>query len=293
MSFPDFPFMPPDLSTHGQALDDLTWWVHIIMAILFVGWGAFFLYTLVRFRSGANPKANYGGMKSHFSTYHEVIIVVIECVLLFALAIPLWANWADGAQNRKTEGNALHIRVVAQQFGWNVQYPGPDGKLGKLSVSRINESFNPIGLDRRSDGGADDFQIQNSLFIPVNRPVIVDISTKDVIHSFFLPAMRVKQDAMPGMRIPITFEANKTTMQYKKEEFAETPGKYQAAHEIPDFEIACAQLCGAQHFKMTGKFYILSAEDFTDETTLTDLLTWSGNFTSGNWEATNEGQAGN
>ena len=334
MDFPHFPFMPPDLSTHGKALDDLTWWVHIIMAILFVGWGAFFLYTLVRFRAGKNPKADHGGVKSHFSTYHEFAIVAIECVLLFVLAIPLWANWVDGGQDRSGE-NPLHIRVVGQQFAWNAQYPGPDGKLGPLT-GKVHEQLNPIGLNKSGPNGSDDFQLQNQLLIPKNRPVIIQVSTKDVIRSFALPVMRVKQDAIPGMRIPIGFEAKQSSMEFKKADFAANPEKYKAveaelnaldaelasldgekdadrmieisvrmqrldpngdkaitAVDVPDFEIACAQLCGAQHFKMVGKFYIVGAEDFAAMSTRADLATWGRNFRAGKWDQMIEGQAGN
>ena len=84
-----FPFMPPDLSVHGAAIDMLIVWVHILMAVLFVGWGTFFVWTLVRFRHKRNPKADYGGVKSHASTYLEVAVAVIEGVLLVGLAIPL------------------------------------------------------------------------------------------------------------------------------------------------------------------------------------------------------------
>jgi cytochrome c oxidase subunit 2 len=292
MTFLGMPGLPPDLSTHGYELDQLTWWVHILMAVLFVGWGAFFLYTLVRFRRGRNPKASYEGVKSHLSSYVEVGIAVIEAVLLFALAIPLWGDrvnvdflFGNSEANEVTE-DVYEVRVVAQQFAWNVHYPGPDGKLGKTKVKRINET-NPVGLVKKKDDASveDDIVTINVLAIPVNRPVLVHLSSLDVIHSFSLPVMRVKHDAVPGMHVPLWFEALKTSKQAQQEIYEEKLAAgdlaavaHQTAYDakvsageanlenpayefVGDFEVACAQLCGAQHFKMKGTFLVLSDED--------------------------------
>jgi cytochrome c oxidase subunit 2 len=290
MEFPLFPYMPPDLSVHGKHLDELNWWVHIIMAVLFVGWGGFFVYTLVRFRARKGHAADYAGVQSHFSTYHEVAVVVVECVLLFALAIPLWANWVEFGRV-ETHDNPVRIRVIAQQFAWNAHYPGPDGKFGRTRVSAVNEQLNPVGIDASDPDGKDDIQLQNQLIIPKGREVVVDITSKDVIHSFFLPVMRVKQDAVPGLSIPVGFQATKTSMEFKKEEFAQAGGKYASASEVPDFEIACAQLCGAQHYKMVGKLYITSAEDFADLKTRSDFMGWGTKFRRGQWDQLKEGAA--
>jgi len=295
ISFLGMPGLPPDLSTHGYELDSLTYWIHVLMAFLFVGWGAFFLYTLVRFRKGRNPKASYEGVKSHVSSYLELAVAVVEVVLLFGLAIPLWADrvnvdflFRDPATLEVTE-DVFEVRVVAQTFAWNVHYPGKDRKFGRTNNKRVNEE-NFIGLVRKKDDPnvADDLVTQDMLVIPVGRPVLVHLSSFDVIHSFFLPNMRVKHDAIPGMVFPLWFEALKTSSEAKREiydeklaagdaKIVEAQAKYESdlaagaadlvhpsqnPEVIRDFEIACAQLCGSGHFDMRGTFKVVTQEEF-------------------------------
>ena len=252
-------FMPPDLSEHGAGVDSLMLWVHVIMAVLFVGWGLFFLYTLIRFRSKRNPQANYAGVQSHASTYHEVAVTVVEGVLLILLAIPLWAERVEDFPDEK---DAMVVRVIGKQFNWQAHYPGPDGKFGRLNYRLVHDMLNPLGLDPDDENGKDDLVADENLFaIPVNKPIIIHLTSKDVIHSLSIPTLRVKQDAIPGMSIPIWFKALKTSKQYKEEE-AQRTGK--SVSEIRDLEVACAQLCGAQHYKMRGYLHILEEKEFED-----------------------------
>ena len=229
-------------STQGPAIDNINVLAHWLMALLFVGWGAFFIYTLFRFRASKNPKANYQGIRSHFSSYLEVVIGVIEVVLLLGFAIPIWASRVNDVPKGP---DAIHIRVVGQQFAWNIHYPGPDGVFGAISVDLVDEVENPIGLDRSEEFAKDDIFTVNQLHIPVNTPINISLSTKDVIHSFTLTELRVKQDAIPGMEIPVWFEATMTT----DELLEEIKG---TAREGRGFEIACAQLCGLGHYRMKG-----------------------------------------
>ncbi|MGH2567899.1 MAG: cytochrome c oxidase subunit II, partial [Bacteroidota bacterium] len=120
--------LPVDASAHGPALDDLTAIVHWIMLILFIGWGVYFLYVLVRFRSSKNPAANYHGTKSKISTYGEVGVAVVEVILIVGFAVPLWSQRVDAFP---PEREATVIRVVAEQFAWNAHYPGADGIFGR------------------------------------------------------------------------------------------------------------------------------------------------------------------
>ena len=205
--------LPPDASQHGPAIDHLIGLVHWLMLILFVGWGAFYISTLVRFRRSKNPTANYAGVKSHYSSYIEVGVLVAEIVLLAAFSIPLWSKRVDAFPAEK---DATIVRVVAEQFAWNIHYPGPDGKFGRTSIGLI-DTDNPLGLDRTDPDAKDDIVTNNNLNLPVNKPVIVQLSTKDVIHSFNLPAFRVKQDAIPGMVIPVWFTPTKTTSEVREE----------------------------------------------------------------------------
>ena len=208
--------LPVDASAHGPQIDRLIFLVHVLMVVLFVGWGLFFLYTLFRFRRGAHPKADHDGVKTHASSYLEVVVVLIEVALLVGISIPFWSWKVNAALTESPD--TVHIRVIAQQFAWNIHYPGPDGIFGRTDIKLVDEQSRPIGLDREGDPHAkDDITTINQLHVPVNRPVIIEVTTKDVIHSFFLPVMRVKQDTIPGMSIPVSFVATKTSDQIREE----------------------------------------------------------------------------
>lgn len=247
--------LPLNASSHGGAVDEVIVLFHWLMLFLFVGWGIFFIYTLFRFRESKNPKADYAGVKSHLSSGLEVAVAVIEFVILIGFAIPIWATRVNDVPNSAT--GAEEIRVIAQQFAWNIHYPGPDGIFGSRDINLVDEAENPIGLDRRDPNASDDFVTINQLHIPVNKPIRIDLSSKDVIHSFFLPEFRVKQDAIPGMSIPVWFEATMTT-----EEFLKTT--VGSEREGKGFEIACAQLCGLGHYRMKGFLTVHDDEGYAD-----------------------------
>lgn len=240
--------MPPAASAHAGEIDQMMVLVHWLMLVLFVGWGAFFLYVLVKFRRGANPRANYLGAKGKLSKGLEVAVAVVEVVLLVFYAIPAWAR---RVQNLPSESEAVVVRVVGQQFAWEVHYPGPDGKFGRTDVKLVSAD-NPLGLDRSDPDAKDDFNSENQLHVQVNRPVLVHLSSKDVIHSFGLYEMRVKQDAVPGLQIPVWFIPTVSTAEMR----ART-GKADF-----DYEIACSQLCGLGHFRMRGFLVVDSADDY-------------------------------
>ena len=235
--------LPINASSHGGAVDEVIVLFHWLMLFLFIGWGLFFIYTLIRFRASKNPKADYVGVKSHLSSGLEVAVAAIEFVILIGFAIPIWATRVNDVPNSAT--GAEEIRVIGQQFAWNIHYPGADGKFGNRDLKLVDEVSNPIGLDRSDLNGVDDFVTVNQLHIPVNKPIRIDLSSKDVIHSFSLPEFRVKQDAVPGMSIPVWFEANMTT-----DEYLQTVEG--TDRERQGFEIACAQLCGLGHYRMKG-----------------------------------------
>ena len=244
----EFLEIPVAASAHAGQIDQMTVLTHWLMAILFVGWGAFFIYTLIRFRAGANPRANYSGVKSHMASYIEWAVAFVELVLIVAFAIPAWAARVDAFP---TPGEATIVRVVAEQFAWNVHYPGADGQFGRTDIKLV-AADNPLGLDRSDPAAKDDFNSVNQLALPVNRPAIIHLSSKDVIHSFSLIQMRVKQDTIPGESIPVWF----------------TPTM------VGDWEINCSQLCGLGHYRMRG-FYSIKTQEAYDawlkETAATEL----------------------
>ncbi len=218
--------LPLQASTHAPDIDHMIALIHWLMLVLFVGWGAFFVYVLTKFRRGANPTADYQGAHGKLSKGLEIGVVVVEMVLLIFYAIPAWAT---RVADLPAENEATVVRVVAEQFAWNIHYPGADGKFGRTEVSRV-AADNPVGLDRTDPAGKDDIVTINQMTLPVDKPVLVHLSSKDVIHSFGLFEMRVKQDAVPGMSIPVWFIPNR----------------------VGNYEIACSQLCGLGHYRMRG-----------------------------------------
>ena len=135
-------------------------------------------------------------------------MAVVEGVLLFGFAIPLWAARVD---RMPPDNEALVVQVTGEQFAWNVHYAGPDGKFGRTDIKLIDSQSNSLGLDRNDPAAKDDVTNLNQLYLPVNRPIIVRLRSKDVIHSFGVPEFRVKQDAIPGLTIPIWFVPTVTT----------------------------------------------------------------------------------
>ncbi|MEW6306380.1 MAG: cytochrome c oxidase subunit II [Verrucomicrobiota bacterium] len=229
--------LPVLASKHGQDVDSFIIYIHWLMILLFVGWLAFFCWTLFRFRRSNHPKADYVGAKGATSTYLEVVVAIIEAVLLIGFAIPLWAKRVDEFPSEK---EATVVRVVAQQFGWNFIYPGPDGEFGRQEFNLLTPS-NPLGQDKNDPKSKDDVTTLNDMHVPVDKPVIVHLTSKDVIHSFKVIAMRTTQDAIPGIRIPTWFTPTRE-------------GRYQ---------INCAQLCGNGHYNMSlGFMTVESAEKF-------------------------------
>jgi len=228
--------LPLDASANGVEIDYIIVVVHWLMLVLLVGWGTYFVYCLIRFRKSKNPVASYAGVKSHISNYLEVGVAVIEGVLLVGLAFPVWATFKN---EFPPENKSLTVNVVAEQFAWNIHYPGPDGVFGKRDASFISQD-NPLGLDRSDPDAKDDIATINQLNLPVGKPVIVHLSSKDVIHSFGIPLMRVKQDVIPGVSIPLWFTPTQTG----------------------NFEIACSQLCGLGHYRMRGFVTVQTEEEY-------------------------------
>jgi cytochrome c oxidase subunit 2 len=241
--------LPPLASAHGGQIDGLIGWMHVFMFILFVGWGGFLAYVLIRFRRSRHPVANYTGVTSHASTYSEIAVAIIEAVLLFAFSIPIWAARVD---RMPSENDALVVRVTAEQFAWNVHYAGPDRVFGRTDVNLLDLQSNPLGIDRTDPAAKDDISTLNQLYLPANTPIIVRLRSKDVIHSFGVPEFRVKQDAVPGLTIPVWFVADVTTAEMRT----------RTGNPEDQYEIACAQLCGMGHYRMRGFVTVQTAEEF-------------------------------
>ncbi len=242
----------PELATqHGEHLDIMNAWVHLLMAILFVGWGAFFIYVLIRFRAKRNPRADYEGTKSHLSALVEVGVALVEIMLIVGFAIPLWAERVNEFPSQQ---GALIVHMVAEQFAWNVHYSGKDGKFGKTDPKLMDAQTNPLGLDKSDPNALDDVTTINQLHLPANRPVIIQLTSKDVIHGFGVPEFRVKQDVIPGLQVPVWFIPTVTTKEMRE----------RMKDDNFNYEIACAQLCGIGHYRMKGYVTVHTAPEFDE-----------------------------
>ncbi|MEY2559230.1 MAG: cytochrome c oxidase subunit [Verrucomicrobiota bacterium] len=228
--------LPPNASEHGYQIDHIIEFSHWFMFALFVGWSAFFIYVLLRFRKGRHPVADHEGVKSGISTHLEFAVVLIEAVLLVGFAIPLWAKRVNQFPETK---DAILVHAVGQQFNWNFHMPGPDGQFGRRDVALVSTP-NPLGLDYNDPAAKDDLSFSGELHVPVDRSVIIELSSKDVIHNFALPHMRMAQDAIPGQIIPLWFKPIK----------------------IGTYEVVCGQLCGLGHYSMKGTLVVDNPADY-------------------------------
>jgi cytochrome c oxidase subunit II len=222
--------LPPNASEHGYQIDHIIEFSHWFMAALFVGWSAFFVYVLLRFRRSKHPVADHEGVKSGISTHLEFAVVLIEAVLLIGFAIPLWAKRVNSFPEDK---DAIIVHAIGQQFNWNFHMPGPDGVFGRRDIALVTAN-NGLGLDPNDPASKDDLVFLGELHVPKDRPVIIELSSKDVIHNFALPHMRIAQDAIPGQIIPMWFKPVKTGT----------------------FEVVCGQLCGYGHYSMKGSLVV-------------------------------------
>ena len=228
-------FMPLPASAHAGELDTIMTLVHALIAVLFLGWLIFLVWMLFRFRESRQPQPRPEGLQSRTPGRLEIAVVAAEVALLAIFAIPAWVALAG----TPPEGSQpLVIRVVAEQFAWNAHYAGPDGQFGDTRVHLVAPG-NPLGLDRAS-AGADDIVTTNRLAVIKDRPVMIQLSSKDVIHSFGLPNFRVKMDATPGMLVPVWFTPT-------------VAGR---------FDVVCSQLCGIGHYRMRAIIDVLDEAAF-------------------------------
>ncbi len=238
-------------SEHGAQIDDVILYVHILMILAFLGWGAWMAAALLRFRRSRHARADYHGLRTRLPYLLIALMAIAEGLLLAGFSLPFWHNEIVAAPDASHEKPFI-VRVTGQQFQWNVHYPGPDGAYGRTDPALIDDALNPLGLDNNDPASADDITTLNQLRLPLGRMTQISLGSKDVIHGFFLPEFRVKQDAIPGMRVPVSFRPTMST-----EEFRARTGEPDR-----DFEIVCAQLCGINHYTMRGFVTVETQESF-------------------------------
>ena len=206
--------MDESASTFGPSIDRLYYVILIITGIVFLITEVALVWFVFKYRHREGHNAEY----IHGNTRAEIVWTIIPAVIVLAIALASRGVWAQVKDPEEFPSNALPVLITAKQFEWNVTYPGSDGELGT----------------------GDDFTVRNRLDVPVGRPTRIILHSEDVIHSLFLPEMRLKQDAVPGMEIQVWFEPTR----------------------IGEFPIGCAELCGIGHTRMRGTLTVHSAADY-------------------------------
>jgi cytochrome c oxidase subunit 2 len=233
-------WFPVSITEHAPAIDRQFLITMIVVGIAFVLAQVGLGYVVWRFGADSQ-KRDERAIYTHGNNRLEMIWTAITAVVFISLGIMGQRVWAQLHFSEAPAG-AYQVEVVAQQFAWNMHYAGKDGKLGRTDPALIREDEqNYIGLDDRDPGARDDLTT-TTLAIPVNRPVELILRSKDVTHSFWVPQLRFKQDLVPGMAIRVHFTPNRTGQ----------------------FQLACAELCGMNHFSMKGTLLVLTEEQHRD-----------------------------
>jgi len=228
-------WLPRNVNMFGHEIDFIFYLILWLTGVTAVAVFSVMIYFLVKYRARPGIPA----IHSHGNNALEVIWTTIPVFIFLALAIYGNEQWTQ-MRLRTPPADALPVAVVGEQFGWNVRYPGPDGKLGKMVASKVGKD-NPFGIDPADPDGMDDFTTYNDIVFPINRPVRLYLGSKDVIHAFYVPEFRLYQDMVPGRVYDFVWLK------------AEATG---------NFQLACNQLCGQGHYKMFGKLSVVEEADY-------------------------------
>jgi cytochrome c oxidase subunit 2 len=227
-------WFPPPISGHARSFDDnftLTLW---LTGAIFLAAHAALGWVIYRYRRAAGQVSGTEG--NHKLEVLWTIAATVLFVGVAALSTRIWA----GVHMDKAPDDALRIEALGKQFAFSFRYPGRDGRFGRIDVKQINDaSGNPFGIDEADPVGRDDISTA-ALRVPAGRPVVLMLRSRDVIHNFFVRELRLKQDLVPGMEIPLPFTAEKA-------------GEY---------EVACSELCGLGHHQMKTMLIVLRPAEF-------------------------------
>jgi cytochrome c oxidase subunit 2 len=227
-------WLPPLAASGAAAIDQHFTYTYLAMGVVFLAAQLGLGYLAWRYRD-RGQKVQF----SHGNTTMEVTWTLLTAVLFIGLNLSGEKIWAE-SRFAGAGPQAVKVEVTGLQFAWYFRYPGPDGKLGRTKPDLEDASVgNPVGVDPDDPASKDDI-VSGTMYLPVNREAEVILRSEDVIHSLFIPAMRFKQDAVPGLMIHMHF----------------TPT------QMGDYEIACAELCGLGHYKMHGILKVVSQADF-------------------------------
>ena len=223
--------LPPDISTHGHAIDHLFWLIMWLTGVTFVGTELLLIYVIFKFKDSGKAQHVHG---NHLV---EMVWTIVPGIILFFLAIYQLGAWHTAKVAEPLDDDCQIVRVFAKQFEWHYQYAGPDGRFGTK----------------------DDVYSAGNFVIPVDKPIKMHMRSRDVLHSFFIPVLRFKQDLVPGKNIVQWVTATETTAEGRAHRARYTTGDEWKKF---NYEIACAELCGLGHGRMRSIMTILEQKDF-------------------------------
>jgi cytochrome c oxidase subunit II len=228
-------WFPAGGSAHAAALDHAFSAAFWILGALFVAGQAVLAFVLLRRERNTQSKHWYGNWRL------EIGWTLAITVIFFWFHVSGASLWSSTAMHHHAAGGALQLEVTGVQFQWYFRYPGPDGKFGRVDAQKFARPSegNPLGIDPSDPAGKDDI-VSTAMVLPVGREADLILRAQDVVHSVFIPAMRFKQDAVPGMEIHTHFKPIQTGV----------------------YEIACAELCGMGHYRMRAAVRVVSEEEF-------------------------------
>ncbi len=229
-------WLPALASRHGAGIDNMLTYLLVTTGAMLVIGNLILAYIV--WRNSKREKISHRGsgpkVERNLAIGLGLLMTLVAEGGVVAIGLPVWVEYFATAP----PADAMLVEVTGEQFAWTVRYPGPDGVLGRTDPGLI-DSTHPLGLDLDDPAARDDVVAINNLYFPVGQPVRVRLRSKDVIHSFFLPHMRVKQDAVPGMTIDVWFVPT-------------VEGSY---------ELACTELCGLGHYRMRGFVHVVTPEE--------------------------------
>ena len=256
--------LPPAASEHGAFYDTL-WDANIyLVTVIFLVTNFFLFWFAFKYRGNSQAKAHYFPHNNKLEMLWTVVpAVALAFIIIFGLKY--WNEIMDEA----SDPNRVVVELYAKQFDWTARYPGKDGKLGESDYRQIGGA-NAVGLDTNDITGNDDILIRNEFHIPVNREVELNIRSRDVIHSVYLPHFRAQMNAVPGMVTYFKFKPTKTTAEMRKDpavihrmeginKAREIEGK--EAVEF-DYVLLCNKICGASHYNMQMNVIVDTEADY-------------------------------
>lgn len=255
-------------SVHGVMLDELFNVTLAFTGIVFVITHIYLFWFSYKYRERKGVVAKF----FPHSTKLEIIWTVIPMIVMTYLVVKGLFVWNAAMSDVKPGEEVMEIEAAGYQFAWDLRYPGPDGMLGTRDFRLINLADNPLGMDWNDEKNIDDF-LPTEIVLPVDKKVRVRITSKDVLHNFYLPHFRVKMDAVPGLPTYFVFTPTKTTEEYRQtlRDYPEWNNPYDETDpdgltrwEAFEYELACAELCGSGHYSMRRVVRIVEQDEYED-----------------------------